>query len=119
LEEYVSLTKKKKRVCVFCGSSSGKRDCYRDAAIEFGQELVSKRLDLVYGGGGICLMGLFSKAVHSGGGHVIGYYTTSNNLCVAIASLTSAAVTPPSSSLADPVTLAGLPIYLLSNSGNK
>ena len=29
-----------KRVCVFCGSSTGKRDCYRDAAIELGQELV-------------------------------------------------------------------------------
>lgn len=30
-----------KRVCVFCGSSTGKRICYRDAAIELAQELVS------------------------------------------------------------------------------
>lgn len=29
-----------KRVCVFCGSSVGKRNCYRDAAIEIAQELV-------------------------------------------------------------------------------
>lgn len=29
-----------KSVCVFCGSSIGKRDCYRDAAIELAQELV-------------------------------------------------------------------------------
>ena len=29
-----------KRVCVFCGSSTGKRDCYRDAAIDLAQELV-------------------------------------------------------------------------------
>lgn len=29
-----------KRVCVFCGSSTGKRECYKDAAIELGQELV-------------------------------------------------------------------------------
>ena len=29
-----------KRVCVFCGSSTGKRDCYRDAALELGRELV-------------------------------------------------------------------------------
>ncbi|KAJ6352008.1 hypothetical protein OIU76_001260 [Salix suchowensis] len=35
-----------KRVCVFCGSSKGKRDCYRDAALELGQELVSRGLDL-------------------------------------------------------------------------
>ncbi|KAJ6692954.1 LOG FAMILY PROTEIN YJL055W [Salix purpurea] len=61
-----------KRVCVFCGSSTGKRNCYRDAATELGQELVAKRLDLVYGGGSIGLMGLVSQAVHSGGGNVLG-----------------------------------------------
>uniref|UniRef100_A0A9I9D5C1 Cytokinin riboside 5'-monophosphate phosphoribohydrolase n=1 Tax=Cucumis melo TaxID=3656 RepID=A0A9I9D5C1_CUCME len=56
-----------KRVCVFCGSSTGKRICYRDAAIELAQELVSRGLDLVYGGGSIGLMGLVSQAVHKGG----------------------------------------------------
>ncbi|KAK4491503.1 hypothetical protein RD792_002253 [Penstemon davidsonii] len=61
-----------KRVCVFCGSSSGKRECYKEAALELGHELVEKRLDLVYGGGSIGLMGLVSQAVHSGGGHVLG-----------------------------------------------
>ncbi|KAJ6680942.1 LOG FAMILY PROTEIN YJL055W [Salix koriyanagi] len=61
-----------KRVCVFCGSSKGKRDCYRDAALELGQELVSRGLDLVYGGGSVGLMGLVSQEVHRGGGHVIG-----------------------------------------------
>ena len=30
-----------RRVCVFCGSSSGKRSSYRDAAVELGKELVS------------------------------------------------------------------------------
>ncbi|KAG6778035.1 hypothetical protein POTOM_017880 [Populus tomentosa] len=61
-----------KSVCVFCGSSTGKRNCYRDAAIELAQELVAKRLDLVYGGGSIGLMGLVSQAVHRGGGNVLG-----------------------------------------------
>lgn len=61
-----------KSVCVFCGSSTGKRNCYRDAAVELGQELVARRLDLVYGGGSIGLMGLVSQAVHRGGGHVLG-----------------------------------------------
>nr|XP_023922726.1 cytokinin riboside 5'-monophosphate phosphoribohydrolase LOG5-like isoform X1 [Quercus suber] len=80
-----------KRVCVFCGSRTGKRTCYSDAALELGQELyllgpvltdqgvilvfsrkVSRRLDLVYGGGSVGLMGLVSKQVHRGGGHVIG-----------------------------------------------
>ncbi|XP_074310384.1 cytokinin riboside 5'-monophosphate phosphoribohydrolase LOG1-like [Silene latifolia] len=68
----VNVPSKFKRVCVFCGSSSGKRDSYSAAAIELGQELVAKNLDLVYGGGSIGLMGLVSHTVHHGGGHVIG-----------------------------------------------
>ncbi|XP_031254617.1 cytokinin riboside 5'-monophosphate phosphoribohydrolase LOG5-like [Pistacia vera] len=60
------------RVCVFCGSSTGKRNCYRDAALELGQELVSRKLDLVYGGGSVGLMGLISQEVHRGGGRVLG-----------------------------------------------
>ncbi|XP_031129102.1 cytokinin riboside 5'-monophosphate phosphoribohydrolase LOG3 isoform X2 [Ipomoea triloba] len=61
-----------KRICVFCGSSQGKKSSYQDAAIELGKELVSRNIDLVYGGGSIGLMGLVSQAVHDGGRHVIG-----------------------------------------------
>ncbi|RWR90598.1 cytokinin riboside 5'-monophosphate phosphoribohydrolase LOG1 [Cinnamomum micranthum f. kanehirae] len=61
-----------KTVCVFCGSSTGKRNCYKDAALELGEELVSRRVNLVYGGGSVGLMGLVSQAVHGGGGHVLG-----------------------------------------------
>ncbi|XP_042449615.1 cytokinin riboside 5'-monophosphate phosphoribohydrolase LOG1-like [Zingiber officinale] len=61
-----------KRVCVFCGSSSGKRLSYQIAAIDLGNELVHRNIDLVYGGGGAGLMGLVSRAVFSGGRHVLG-----------------------------------------------
>ncbi|KAI8524048.1 hypothetical protein RHMOL_Rhmol13G0118900 [Rhododendron molle] len=61
-----------KRVCVFCGSSPGKKSSYKDAAIELGRELVSRNMDLVYGGGSIGLMGLISQAVYDGGRHVLG-----------------------------------------------
>ncbi|XP_027351540.1 cytokinin riboside 5'-monophosphate phosphoribohydrolase LOG3 isoform X1 [Abrus precatorius] len=61
-----------KRICVFCGSSPGKKSSYQDAAIQLGNELVSRNIDLVYGGGSIGLMGLVSQAVHDGGRHVIG-----------------------------------------------
>lgn len=61
-----------KRICVFCGSSQGKKSSYQDAAIEIGKELVSRNIDLVYGGGSIGLMGLVSQAVHDGGRHVMG-----------------------------------------------
>ncbi|XP_037438310.1 probable cytokinin riboside 5'-monophosphate phosphoribohydrolase LOGL9 [Triticum dicoccoides] len=65
-----------RRVCVFCGSSSGKRSSYRDAAVELGKELVARRMDLVYGGGSLGLMGEVSEAVHKAGGHVIGVIPT-------------------------------------------
>ncbi|KAJ4777464.1 Cytokinin riboside 5'-monophosphate phosphoribohydrolase [Rhynchospora pubera] len=61
-----------KRICVFCGSSSGRKRSYQDAAIELGNELVSRNIDLVYGGGSIGLMGLVSQAVYDGGRHVTG-----------------------------------------------
>ncbi|KAF3335178.1 cytokinin riboside 5'-monophosphate phosphoribohydrolase LOG1-like protein [Carex littledalei] len=61
-----------KRVCVFCGSSPGKKASYQVAAIQLGNELVERKIDLVYGGGSIGLMGLVSRAVYSGGCHVSG-----------------------------------------------
>ncbi|XP_009611816.1 cytokinin riboside 5'-monophosphate phosphoribohydrolase LOG7-like [Nicotiana tabacum] len=61
-----------KRICVFCGSSSGKKPTYQDAAIELGKQLVERGIDLVYGGGSVGLMGLVSQAVHDGGRHVLG-----------------------------------------------
>ncbi|KAK1441045.1 hypothetical protein QVD17_06881 [Tagetes erecta] len=60
------------RICVFCGSSSGKNPVYRQAAVQLGNQLVERKIDLVYGGGSIGLMGLVSKAVYDGGCHVIG-----------------------------------------------
>lgn len=33
---------------------------------------MEKRIDLVYGGGSVGLMGLVSQAVHDGGRHVLG-----------------------------------------------
>ncbi|KDO68256.1 hypothetical protein CISIN_1g026977mg [Citrus sinensis] len=72
MEGKIQKNSRFKRVCVFCGSSTGKRNCYSDAAIDLAHELVARRLDLVYGGGSIGLMGLVSKAVHHGGGNVIG-----------------------------------------------
>ncbi|KAI7756291.1 hypothetical protein M8C21_032836 [Ambrosia artemisiifolia] len=67
-----SKTSRFKRICVFCGSSSGKNPIYHLAAVELGNQLVEKKIDLVYGGGSIGLMGLVSKAVYDGGCHVLG-----------------------------------------------
>lgn len=61
-----------RRICVFCGSSSGKNPSYQIAAIQLGKQLVERNIDLVYGGGSIGLMGLVSQAVYDGGRHVLG-----------------------------------------------
>lgn len=34
---------------------------------------VDRKIDLVYGGGSVGLMGLVSQAVHDGGRHVLGF----------------------------------------------
>ncbi|XP_047962044.1 cytokinin riboside 5'-monophosphate phosphoribohydrolase LOG1-like isoform X1 [Salvia hispanica] len=65
-------TSKFKTICVFCGSSQGNKVSYQEAAIELGNVLVARSIDLVYGGGSIGLMGLVSQAVYDGGCHVTG-----------------------------------------------
>jgi len=59
-------------VCVFCGSSSGARHEYKDAAVELGRQLSSAGLQLVFGGGRVGLMGALADSVLSSGGQVIG-----------------------------------------------
>jgi len=61
-----------KRVCVFCGSATGADPAYAAAARELGAELARRQLGLVYGGGGIGLMGVLADAALAGGGEVIG-----------------------------------------------
>ncbi|XP_052115248.1 cytokinin riboside 5'-monophosphate phosphoribohydrolase LOG1-like isoform X2 [Arachis duranensis] len=60
------------RICVFCGSRPGYKSAFGDAALELGKLLVEKKIDLVYGGGRLGLMGLISETVLTGGGHVLG-----------------------------------------------
>lgn len=62
----------RRRVCVFCGSSSGTDPAYLSTALAFAELLVGRRLGLVYGGGNIGLMGALADAVLAGGGEVIG-----------------------------------------------
>ena len=61
-----------RRVCVFCGSSTGTRPLYAAAARAFGEELLRRDIGLVYGGGGIGLMGVVADTVLGGGGTAIG-----------------------------------------------
>jgi len=59
-------------VCVFCGSSDAAAPAYLRAAAELGEALARAGLRLVYGGGGVGLMGATARAAHAAGGEVLG-----------------------------------------------
>lgn len=61
-----------RRLCVYCGSSFGNQPLFREVAEETGRKLAAAGLGLVYGGGGVGLMGLLADAVLAQGGEVIG-----------------------------------------------
>jgi uncharacterized protein (TIGR00730 family) len=59
-------------VCVFCGSNVGSRPEYSSAAEAVGGLLAERRIELVYGGGKVGLMGKVADAVLNAGGKVTG-----------------------------------------------
>lgn len=59
-------------LCVYCGSSTGKNPLFMADAERFGALMAASKVDLVYGGGGIGLMGGVARAVLAGGGKVTG-----------------------------------------------
>ena len=61
-----------KRICVFCGSSSGVNALYTEAAQAVGRLLCRRGVELVYGGGNVGLMGVLADACLAEGGRVIG-----------------------------------------------
>jgi uncharacterized protein (TIGR00730 family) len=61
-----------RRVCVFCGSSTGSDPTFAEAARELGRLFAREGIALVYGGGSVGLMGEVADAVLSSGGEVIG-----------------------------------------------
>src|SRR3954465_1535508 len=61
-----------RRICVFCGSSSGLRPSYTNAAKELGRYIAASRIELVYGGAKVGLMGTMADAALKAGGVVIG-----------------------------------------------
>ncbi|MEM6667170.1 MAG: TIGR00730 family Rossman fold protein [Pseudomonadota bacterium] len=61
-----------KSVCVYCGSSNEVGPAYLRLATELGRTLAQKGLRLVYGGGGVGLMGACARAAHGDGGEVLG-----------------------------------------------
>jgi uncharacterized protein (TIGR00730 family) len=59
-------------VCVYCGSSDAADPAWLQAAAQLGEALAAEGLRLVYGGGGVGLMGACARAAHAAGGRVLG-----------------------------------------------
>ncbi|WP_018147131.1 LOG family protein [Henriciella marina] len=61
-----------KSICVYCGSSDDVRPAYLTLARNLGRTLAAQDLKLVYGGGGVGLMGACARSAHEAGGDVLG-----------------------------------------------
>jgi uncharacterized protein (TIGR00730 family) len=62
--------------CVFCGSSDAADPAFLSAARATGKALADAGIKLVYGGGGVGLMGAVARAAHEAGGEVLGIIPT-------------------------------------------
>lgn len=60
------------KIAVYCGSSEGVNPIYKKEAIRLGEYFSKNSIELVYGGGGIGLMGSIADAVVKNGGYVYG-----------------------------------------------
>jgi len=67
-----SSLRRVERICVFCGASPGARPEYRQATAELARVLVKEGIGVVYGGGGVGLMGALADAVITEGGDLTG-----------------------------------------------
>lgn len=59
-------------ICVYCGSGAGENPAYAAAARTLGRTLAENGIRLVYGGGGLGLMGEVARATLEAGGQVTG-----------------------------------------------
>ena len=66
-----------KRICVFCGSSTGAAPHHAATARALGALLVGQGLGLVYGGGSIGLMGVVADAALAAGGERRPFFSSS------------------------------------------
>ncbi len=62
--------------CVFCGSSDEADTEFLNAAGALGKSLADAGIKLVYGGGGVGLMGAVARGAHHAGGEVLGIIPT-------------------------------------------
>lgn len=67
-----SSSQRIRSVCVYCGSGPGTDPAFAAGAYAFGQDLAENDVRLVYGGGGLGLMGTVARGASENGGKVLG-----------------------------------------------
>jgi len=61
-----------KSITVFCGSSFGSEDIYKEQAVLLGKTLAKNNIQLIYGGANVGLMGAVADGALQSGGKVMG-----------------------------------------------
>jgi len=61
-----------KKICVFCGSSMGSNNIYREKALELANYLIEHDMTLIYGGANVGLMKILADRMLEAGKEVIG-----------------------------------------------
>ncbi|KRL21228.1 hypothetical protein FC98_GL000816 [Lentilactobacillus kisonensis DSM 19906 = JCM 15041] len=61
-----------KKIAVYCGASSGNQQIYTESAVTLADWFIENHYELIYGGGGVGLMGVISDRILAKGGKVHG-----------------------------------------------
>lgn len=72
MQGHISGMSNIKRICVYCGSGPGTDPAFIDAAKKFGKILADNKIELVFGGGHVGIMGAIADAVREHGGKATG-----------------------------------------------
>jgi uncharacterized protein (TIGR00730 family) len=60
------------KICIFCGSNTGKDDHYIDATRTLVRALAAAQVKIIFGGGKVGLMGVVAEAALAAGAHITG-----------------------------------------------
>ena len=61
-----------KTICVFCGSSTGAGNIYKERAKQLAEFFIQRQIQMVYGGANVGLMGILADTMLQHNGQVIG-----------------------------------------------
>ena len=61
-----------KNICIFCGSSAGENPEFAEMTKKIAKDLLSRKINVLYGAGSVGLMGILADEILAGGGKLTG-----------------------------------------------